>query len=688
LLRLSRRFALFFFIVCNFANAGRVEITPSGLSVDSKAVPFLFGAEVQYFRARGGSGRNVPAATVKALWEKLLDRVTEAKMNSVIFYIPWDFHEPVEGTFDFDGTLDQDRDGNPDYPSRNLKLFLTMVQKRGLKHVMVRPGPYINAEWGPVGFGAIPKWFLDNYPQALAKTLSPNKPLTANFAHPEYRARIVKWFTALEPVLRPYVGAGKMVDFLQIDNETNYFWDSVYERDWSPLGIERFRAHVASLYTEAKLQEVYGPGAKLATLLPPHGREDKTYSQQWHYDWFQFHDAEIHDYYQYIKGTWEKLGITDQEVLFTTCDSFNAPVNGLLPRLDYRAKLSHSTMNIYPKTFGSSAESILNFPMKAAHDARLFLAAQKQFGAGEWLMTSETMAGWFPPVQVTLSARQHTYGSLLGNGVSAIVLYYFHEGYNWTGTEGYDSELSFDAPLDKDMNPRPAFQLAKSLGETLAAGLGDTLLATKNPKSQILLAHDGAAQYPFVAGEDTMERVSTGEAAAFGLLREAGETPDLGYLEAMPAKDLASYQVVVVTTPGYLSARAAAALKQYESAGGKVLKIETAFAAPWNLGEVYPKVKDGASKLAEIRQKLSAAGVKLTYSATTEDGQPGVHVWYREGKTRGLLFAENFSSRDRKVELSLTGKLKLLWGSKKATAGTRSLTVGADSVDIWEVTPN
>lgn len=185
-------FAFFIvFFISSLATAGQVKVTQDRLVIDDKEVPFLFGAEVQYFRARGGSGRNVPAADVLALWNKMLDRVVEARMNTVTFYIPWDFHEPVEGTFDFDGTLDQDKDGKPDYPSRNLKLFFKLLADRKIQYLMVRPGPYINAEWGPEGFGAVPKWFLDKYPGSLNQTLTPNKPRTIAFYDPTFREKTV-----------------------------------------------------------------------------------------------------------------------------------------------------------------------------------------------------------------------------------------------------------------------------------------------------------------------------------------------------------------------------------------------------------------------------------------------------------------------------------------------------------------
>ena len=277
-------FLLFCFLLSlKSFSAPHVQLTSDNLFVDGEKQPFLFGAEVQYFRARGGSGRNVPKRVVEALWNKMLDRVKEAGMNSVVFYIPWDFHEPVEGVFDFDGTLDRDHDGKPDYPSRNLKKFFELVEAHGIKNIMVRPGPYINAEWGPEGFGAVPKWFLDNYPQALTKTLHPGKPRTVSFSDPNFRLRTEKWFKTLyQEVLKDHIGPKKSVVFLQIDNETNYFWDAVYERDISIRSLARYRDFLKLKYRGnlSQLNEAYGANVKdFSQILPPKDRDDKTYSK-------------------------------------------------------------------------------------------------------------------------------------------------------------------------------------------------------------------------------------------------------------------------------------------------------------------------------------------------------------------------------------------------------------------------
>lgn len=51
-------------------------------------------------------------------------------------YVPWNFHEPVPGQYDFGGDAD-------------LEHFLQLCQDIGLL-VIMRPGPYICAEWDMV----------------------------------------------------------------------------------------------------------------------------------------------------------------------------------------------------------------------------------------------------------------------------------------------------------------------------------------------------------------------------------------------------------------------------------------------------------------------------------------------------------------------------------------------------------
>src|SRR4051812_39932771 len=78
--------------------------------------------------------------------EYWLDRLVKLKacgFNTVEIYIPWNLHEPKEGEFNFDGIADVVR-------------FVETADELGL-FVIVRPSPYICAEWE---FGGLPAWLL------------------------------------------------------------------------------------------------------------------------------------------------------------------------------------------------------------------------------------------------------------------------------------------------------------------------------------------------------------------------------------------------------------------------------------------------------------------------------------------------------------------------------------------------
>ncbi len=722
------------------AATARVHVDADRLFVDGDATPFLFGAETQYFRVRGGPGRNVPRAEVERLWDKLLDRVAEAGMNTVTFYVPWDFHEPVEGVFDFDGTLDQDGDGNADYPSRDLRGFLRKVEARGLRNVMFRPGPYINAEWGPTGFGGIPLWFIETYPEAMAVSRASDRARVATYGHPVYQAKVRRWFEELYTrVLRDFVGPGKAIALLQLDNETNFFWDSVYQRDLSPVAIGRYHDFLRQTYGGdlGRLRQAYGTSlGDFTDARPPASAEDRAYGGWWvwHYDWFTFHDEEIREYYRWLRAIWDDLGLREPTVLFTSCDSWNAPYQGLLPRLDYRqgGRLTLSTLNIYPKTYGTQEQSTLNAPMKAAHDARLFSASHRQFygTAGNWLMSTETVGGWFPPTEVSLASRQHSYASLIGNGVKAMIIYYFHEGFNWDGRERQDSELAFDAPLDKDLNARPAFGLLKAFGEALAGGLGDLVVRGAPPPSSVLIARDTTALYQIPGEPDAAAVASFDSGALFGVLRAAGAVPDVAFVDRMSDHELARYRLVVWQHPGYQSAEAAMRLRTYAERGGtivvigdqsnelglpwsdRVLRLDGNPAIGWNSDD-YVRLPRANDALNWANAVLDQAGIARDVIVRAGGAETHVHGWLWQGQAGAmrasstLLYLENFlreggTARVAIARRHLPGAARVrltrvagasttsvpmsieIGREELATTGVE-LPVGADGVDIWVV---
>lgn len=64
-------------------------------------------------------------------------------LNTICTYVFWNAHEPRQGEFDFSGNLD-------------VATYIRMAQEEGL-WVILRPGPYVCAEWD---FGGFPSWLL------------------------------------------------------------------------------------------------------------------------------------------------------------------------------------------------------------------------------------------------------------------------------------------------------------------------------------------------------------------------------------------------------------------------------------------------------------------------------------------------------------------------------------------------
>ncbi|KPK85793.1 MAG: hypothetical protein AMJ81_02720 [Phycisphaerae bacterium SM23_33] len=96
--------------------------------VDEQRI-WLCSGSIHYFR--------VP----HQLWRDRLLKARRAGLNCVQTYVAWNVHEQDQGEWDFAG-------------DRDLRQFVTLAGELGL-YVILRPGPYICAEWD---FGGFPAW--------------------------------------------------------------------------------------------------------------------------------------------------------------------------------------------------------------------------------------------------------------------------------------------------------------------------------------------------------------------------------------------------------------------------------------------------------------------------------------------------------------------------------------------------
>lgn len=121
-------------------------------------------------------------------------------LNAIQVYVPWNFHEVVQGVQNFTG-------------DRDLEHFLDLANQTGLL-VILRPGPYICAEWE---MGGLPAWLLQK----------PN--IVLRSADADYVQAVSNWLSVLLPKMRPwlYINGGNIIT-VQVENEYGSYFACDY----------------------------------------------------------------------------------------------------------------------------------------------------------------------------------------------------------------------------------------------------------------------------------------------------------------------------------------------------------------------------------------------------------------------------------------------------------------------------
>ena len=162
----------------------KFEICGDQFCKDGKPIKLISGA-VHYFR-------NLPET-----WPDIFEKLRAMGCNCVETYCAWNMHEPKPGTFDFTGRLDIVR-------------FIKEAEKAGLM-VIVRPGPYICAEWE---FGGLPWW------------IQREEGLEIRCRNEVYIRHFDRYLDELLGRVRPLLCTnGGPVILLQCENEYGYYGD-------------------------------------------------------------------------------------------------------------------------------------------------------------------------------------------------------------------------------------------------------------------------------------------------------------------------------------------------------------------------------------------------------------------------------------------------------------------------------
>ncbi|GAA2510391.1 beta-galactosidase family protein [Streptomyces gobitricini] len=144
--------------------------------MDGRPVRLLSGA-LHYFRVH------------EEQWEHRLAMLRAMGLNCVETYVPWNLHEPGPGRYRDVAALGR---------------FLDAVRAAGL-WAIVRPGPYICAEWEN---GGLPHWLTGRVGRRVRTD------------DPEYLGHVSRWFRTLLPqVVARQIDRGGPVIMVQAENE-------------------------------------------------------------------------------------------------------------------------------------------------------------------------------------------------------------------------------------------------------------------------------------------------------------------------------------------------------------------------------------------------------------------------------------------------------------------------------------
>jgi beta-galactosidase len=142
------------------------------------------------------SGEMHPARIPSVYWRHRIQMAKAMGCNTISVYIFWNYHEPEEGIFDFASD------------NHNLGEFFRMVQEEEM-WLIVRPGPYVCAEWE---LGGIPPYLL-RIPDIKLRCMDPR-----------YMAAAERYMVKLASEIKPYlVTNGGPVLMLQVENEYGSF---------------------------------------------------------------------------------------------------------------------------------------------------------------------------------------------------------------------------------------------------------------------------------------------------------------------------------------------------------------------------------------------------------------------------------------------------------------------------------
>ena len=351
----------------------------SQFKIDGKPFTILSGA-VHYFRIHPSQ------------WHTTLQNLKNLGFNTVETYIPWNGHEPHQGQFNWSDQYD-------------LNAFVDCAAELDL-HVILRPTPYICAEWE---FGGLPAWLIPTGARLRS-------------SDPRFLAAVQNYYDVLLPKLVPMQSThGGPVIMMQLENEYGSFGqDTEYLKAIKAM-LEAGGIDVPLFTADGTWDEALAFGALADEGVLTTGNYGSHADEN--FDALAaFHRAHGKNWplmcMEYWDGWFNRWGMP---VVRRDASEFADDIDALLKRGSlnlymFRGGTNFGFMN------GCSARGIKDLPQVTSYD---YDAPLTEWGAptAKYAALQRVIAKRFPNVQqaAAITPITHTYGRFTANGYANLL---------------------------------------------------------------------------------------------------------------------------------------------------------------------------------------------------------------------------------------------------------------------------
>ena len=440
----------------------KFSITGDSFYLNDKKV-FLNSGEIHYFRIK------------KDLWDIHLEAAKEAGIQTISTYVPWAWHEPVEGTFDFEGKTS---------PERDLKGWLKRCEELGLTCIL-KPGPFILAEFRGAG---LPDWFMEKHYADVKMRNSKGEIFPSDgvsLFNKVYLEKVRLWYDQIMPLIsKNEISEGGPVIMMQICNEIGVFSWLARQGDYCKPVKERFGKYLSVKFTDIKeLNKLWGTEYKdfKGIELPPDGRlpyqskADRGRDYEWHCFWRSYYG----DYLRMLSEMARKRGVT-------------VPLYHNLPGWIYGNGYEFPVnITMYEDLFHDKSEIVFGVDhipefqsYRNLHDDRIInditcaMQGKKPLFAAEFQCGSREYHVVTNPCEMELF-----YKASVANGLVGWNYYMFSQGRN-PSRKGYSGETFYwFNPLTAEGERTSAFPLVRRMNQILR--ISENIITEAKRKAEI-----------------------------------------------------------------------------------------------------------------------------------------------------------------------------------------------------------